>query len=248
MSTVTLKNDAGSALSAPQPSAGAGAQIWQLRIQCGLIIGGVDALVSMLTGFSPLEEWVFKPLAGNWDALDMGATAWTNAGKAARAMADDLDSFPHQVGDDWRGEAALAWANANGKLVAQLRAMPEHFDNMATMCSALAEVARQIAGLIADLLSKIADEVTAAAVAAAIPIAGWAADGVLAMKLGYDVTQGSRRIITAIEKFRQLVQKLLPILQKLQELANAFGRIQSGLATAVGLIGTALDNSAEAAS
>lgn len=241
MSTVTLTNDAAGALSAPQLSGGAGMEIWKLRMDCGLIIGGADALVSMLTGFSPLQEWVFKPLAGDWEALDKGATAWTNAGKAAQAMADDLDSFPRQVGDDWQGETSLAWANANGKIVADLRDMPGQFANMAAMCTALAEAAKQIAGLIADLLNKLSQDVMAAAVAAAVPVAGWFAEGGIAAKIGIEVTQGTTRIISAIEKFGQLVQKLVPLLQKLQKVAEAFDKVKDKLGAVVDVAGMVLD-------
>lgn len=228
MSTITAGSNVTGLLLAPQasgsdPMAG-------LDLQAG-IFGGIDAVVSALTGFSPLKEWVFKPLAGDWSALQKGADAWMHAGKAARELARAVDSLPGQVGDEWQGATALKWANANGKAVALLDQLPDRCDQMATTCDAIAQAAEAVAGLIADVLGQLSETIVQAMVEAAIPVAGWIAESETAAQLAIEITESGTRITAAITKFAALLQRLAPILEELLGIGEEIMTIASKLTT-----------------
>jgi len=215
MSTVSLQVDPTSLLAAPH--AGGTDPMIKLRQQSG-VAGVLDNIVRSLTGFSPLEEWVFKPFAGDWTALLKGGDAWNNAGRAANELAGLMDSLPAQVGDDWTGATATAWAGANKTVADEFRQLPQLCAAMSQACSALSDAAQSIATFVADLLAEISDWLTAMAVEAAVPIAGWIADAASAAWLSAKVTLDSTKIGRAIVQFMELVERVLPTLARIKAL------------------------------
>jgi hypothetical protein len=211
MSVVSVQVDPASELQPPR----AGQDIMNtLRVQAGLF-GAMDGIVYALTRFSPLNEWVFKPVAGDWTALQKGADAWRNTGKAAQQLARVLESFPAQVADGWQGATADSWGTANGTVVSLLQELPDQCQKMATTCDAIAQAAQAVASLIADLLSQLGNLLIRAGIEAAIPVAGWAAEVETAGELAARITAGGIRISNAITRFAGLIERLAPMLERI---------------------------------
>lgn len=236
--TVSVQTDPTSALVAPKPGADPMAQ---LRVQAGLF-GAVDGICSALTGFSPLTEWVFKPVAGDWTALNRGADAWRNAGTAAQELAAVATSFPTQIGGDWQGATAANWSDANRKVVDSFRHLPDTAEQMASVCEAISEAAQAIASLIADILGQLSESLIQAAVEAAIPVVGWGAEAETAAQIAGEITESGTKIAAAITRFAALLEKLVPIVEKLlgagEELATIAGKLASFAPKAIELAET----------
>jgi len=225
--TVSVQTDPTSALIAPKAGAD---PMTQLRVQAGLF-GAVDGICSALTGFSPLKEWVFKPVAGDWTALDKGASAWRNAGKAAQELAAVAKSFPTQIGSDWQGKTKDTWSTANQKVVDSFSKLPDTAEQMASVCEAISEAAQAIASLIADILGQLSESLIQAAVEAAIPVVGWGAEAETAAQIAGEITEFGTKIASAITKFAALLEKLVPIVEKLLGAGEELAAIASKLAS-----------------
>ena len=104
--------DASSAVGGGRPGGGLGQYIEGLKDQCGLLISSIDWAVDQLTGWSLLEA-LFKPIAGDFDALASMQKAWGNVGTSLGA-----------VGDNYRG---MLYA-ALGIAVFALASGPKLFD------------------------------------------------------------------------------------------------------------------------
>lgn len=212
MSLPTLESPAGTLVTPVSQSAG---YINELRLGCGVIMGGVDWFVESVAGFSPLEEWVFKPLAGDWDAFDRGEQAWRAAGDWAETLSKDLAALPTYVDDRWTGETAASFGTAARKVTAQAEAMPTSCREMATMVAALNDAAKAVAALIAALLGELADTCTEILLSLAVP-GGQVTTPVWVGKLAARLTSISVKISSAVLKFRQLVARVVLVAQRLR--------------------------------
>lgn len=213
-------------------------EIWQLRMQCGLIIGGVDGVISAITGFSPLEEWVFKPLGGDWDALDKGAEAWKNAGKAADAIANNVASIPGQIGDSWTGAAANEFGRAQTKLSSVIRPLRGTCDSLGQMCSALAEMARAIAAFVAEILSDLSAWAMKMLASAVVPVAGEVAMAGWLAELGIKIATWVPKLSRMIMQFLHFVANIEPIVADIGKVMEKVNKILSKLSSGSQIITT----------
>ena len=221
-------------------------EIWQLRMQCGLIIGGVDGVIAAITGFSPLEEWVFKPLGGDWDALDKCSEAWKNAGKAADAIANNVASIPGQIGDSWTGAAANEFGRAQTKLSSVIRPLRGTCDSLGQMCSALAEMARAIAAFVAEILSDLSAWAMKMLASAVVPVAGEVAMAGWLAELGIKIATWVPKLSRMIMQFLHFVAKIEPIVADIAKVMEKIDSILSKLSSGSQII-TAGNRSASTA-
>lgn len=235
MTTLSPTDNATSYLNAPA-NPGSGLFIWQLRMECGIVIGGLDGVISAITGFSPLEEWVFKPLAGDWNALDRGAVAWSSAGRASQAVANNIDALPGQIGDAWQGAAFTEFSAAQAKVSSTIGELPGSCDAMSEMVSALADLARTIAGFIAMIIKAISDWALKMLASAAVPVAGEVAMAGWIAELGVKIATWVPRLAEMIQKFVSFVAKIVPIIKKVVDVITKIDKILATLATVVGAI------------
>lgn len=198
-----------------EPTSSSTDYMWTIRIECGVVAGGIDALITSLTGFSPLQEWVFSPLAGDWVALDKGASAWANAGNAAQAIKDNVNGVPKQMGDGWRGPAADEFAASQTKIVDALADLPEACHQMSEMASAISEAAKAVADVIALVIDELVQFGIEMVASLAVPVAGEVAMPVWITKLVVKVAAWSTKISKAIAAFGRLVVKLITLARKL---------------------------------
>lgn len=238
MTAITAVDDPRGYLTAPGAAPGAGMEIWQLRMQCGLIIGGVDGVIAAITGFSPLEEWVFKPLGGDWDALDKGAEAWKNAGKAADAIANNVASIPSQIGDSWTGAAADEFGRAQTKLSTVIKPLRGTCDSLGQMCSALAEMARAIAEFVAEILSDLSAWAMKMLASAVVPGAGEVAMAGWLAELGIKIATWVPKLSNMIMQFLHFVAKIEPIVADIAKVMEKVDSILSKLSSGSQIITT----------
>jgi hypothetical protein len=216
MTTVTLYSDPKSALSAPN-NTGNGDYIWQLRLSCGFVIGGVDTAVQAITGFSPLDEWVMKPFVGDWNAYENAADVWRQAGKAAELVGDALEELPRQAEGSWNGEAFDAWAAAQQKVSGIVDALPGACEAMAEFTTALIEFGLAILQFILEILNWIAETVIRILAEQFVPVIGQIAGAAEATILCGRVTIQSAKVIAQLQKFTSLINKVLTIMGVIQQ-------------------------------
>lgn len=191
-----------------------------VRAKCGIVAGGIDGAIKAITGFSPLQEWVFTPLAGDWVNLDKGANAWASAGKAADAIKANLKAAPAQVGDGWLGESFEAFQSAQGRAVEALDELPESCQQLSEMVAAISEAARAVADLIAGVIDEVVDFAIEMLASLAVPVAGEVAMPAWITRLAAKVATWSTRISRAITAFGRMVVKVLEIVAKIARVAQ----------------------------
>ncbi len=247
MTTLNPPYDPTAYLTSPQGH-GSGKFIWQARMMCGPVIGGVDAFVDAITGFSPLEEWVMKPFAGDWDAFDRATQAWGQVGQAVSAVGHNIDALPGMVDDDlWAGSARDAWGAANAKVARLIEPLPQACDAMSQYCAALADLARALVEFVLESLKLVAETALRIIAEQAVPIAGQVAGAAEITFLGYKVVGISQKVISFITKFKALVEKISKVVHiidgaikniahVLQALAAADRASRAAVSTSYGLI------------
>lgn len=249
MSSITAVDDA-QAYLVPPAGGGNGSYIWSLRMSAGLIVGGVDAAVAGLTGFSPLEEWIVKPFGGDWKALDKGAEAWHNAGKAAHAIEVNLTSVPGQVGDDWQGAAADAFKKKQLEVAEAIAPLPGACDALGEMCSALAELARAIGEFVVAVLKELVHlaiqiisslaSVVGSPVAAPLIVRLIAKCGEWGAKLANFITKFTAllgRIPSIVKTIATVLQVLAKLIKPLLKVPGAITNFNDGASTVGALAG-----------
>jgi uncharacterized protein YukE len=238
--TVIAPPDDPTRLLQPPTSTSSGNFIWQLRIKAGLVVGGVDFFIDSITGFSPLEEWVAKPFGGDWTALDKGAVAWTNAGKAVSVVSSNIEALPGLIGDSWQGATAQSFAAAHAKIATAVKPLPEACDAMSEFCSELSEFAKSIAEFVLEVLQAIAEFAIEMIAALCVPVAGEISMPVWIAELGVKLGIWGPKIAEGIKLFGELVELLQPLIELIQKimdmisvLLDALGKVQDAADQAV---------------
>jgi uncharacterized protein YukE len=201
------------------PPVGRISEIENLRWSCGPLLGGVDWLFKQLFGFSLIEDVIMKPFTGNWDAIAESAIAWGHVGQSLMEMADNVAGLPEQVGENWRGQAADAFAVAMNALASALVGLSYAADYAGDLVEAVGTVSRLAATTIGTILKQISLHLLAIAAEAAVPVAGWAAAALhgsivvtkiaSALKLVYStidlIYDSIYDVIEGYEKFAQVI-------------------------------------------
>ena len=198
------------------PTADSSARIANVREEAGFTLGTIDSVVQWLSGFSPIEEWVAKPLAGDWSAPDRGAVAWTSAGKAVAAVAENLKYLPGAIGDTWQGEAAVAFDKAQAKVSEQLEPIPGACDSMAELCTALADMAEAITGFVLAIAVALAEFITELTIAistvvGSVTLPAWMT------KLAANLAKWVPKLTSMIEKFLAMATKIAKFIEKFKK-------------------------------
>lgn len=89
------------------PAGTEGAYIESKKDECGLIIPAIDDVVQKITGWSLLEA-LFKPVAGDFNAVSSMQLAWGNVGAACGAVGQNYGGLASQLPGVWEGPASRA--------------------------------------------------------------------------------------------------------------------------------------------
>ncbi|GAA1776275.1 hypothetical protein [Leucobacter iarius] len=123
--------------------------------QSGSLLGQIDAVVGLLIGFSPLEEWVYKPFIGDWNAMEVAGEAWPKCGQAVQLINERVSTLGSFVDDGWQGKAAYSFGECHAKLGQLLERLPQQCEQAGEMDKHLAEFARKILDFINEVISGI---------------------------------------------------------------------------------------------
>ena len=212
----------------PPSNHGAGMTVDQLRSEAGVIVSTIDSAIEGITGFSILQEWIAKPLAGDWDAFARGANAWEAAGKAVGGVAQNMIALPSQIGTQWVGEAATAFSAGSMKIAGALTVFQPLSMGMKQWCTALTDMAGYIAKMIMSAIKELSYKVAgmlaaAATVIGAVSVPGWVAS------IAQSVMTWMKRIKEGIEMFKKFVEMVKQIVDAVK---SAIQAVQALLNTA----------------
>ncbi|MFD5599109.1 hypothetical protein ACFWHR_03530 [Leucobacter sp. NPDC058333] len=142
-------------LTPPTPASQLEQTLWRVKNQSASGLGMIDTVVSMLVGFSPLDEWVYKPFVGDWRSMELAAEAWPKCGQAVELINTRVSTFGEFVTDDWDGEAAYEFGRCHEKLGQLLDGLPQQCEQAGLMDQQLANFARGILEFINEVISGI---------------------------------------------------------------------------------------------
>lgn len=257
MGTVTVSGSIGQAFaSAPSDSIGTDA-IQNVRNSIPPEIGVVDGIVNWLVGFSPLNEWVIKPFAGDWTAIGHGAQAWATVGAAMSTIEQTLQTFPGQIGDSWQGEAATAWKSANAKVASSAQPLSGECQSMSAACVSAINFAESIVTLVINIVYELCQRGEQIAEATSVPVVGEVVDAGEIAAFIAEAIGWAQQIEAAIQAFTELVasfeqveasfstsqsdaQELSTALQK--NYTSAADSLEDKISSALGLGGAVMDD------
>lgn len=239
MTALQAVADPRACLVEPTP-ADRGMQIVLLRAKCGPEVLAVDWIVSLITGIHPLDEYVLKPFAGDWEEFDRAADAWSKAARAVEAIAESYASVPRQVpADEWTGNARAAWDSAQWTVADTIAPIPPALDAMSEYSTALADMALAILELVVELIGMIVDTARRIILEQAVPVVGQAAGVAEATilvgrvtKTSVTVTRQVAAFITAVQRIDSMVVKIARAMSALQALTSALGSVATADHTA----------------
>lgn len=144
-----------SVLTPPTPATALEQTLWRVQNQSATGLGMIDAVISMLVGFSPLEEWVNKPFVGDWRSMELAAEAWPRCGQAISLINERVATLGQFVDDGWEGQAAYEFGRCHEQLGQLLEGLPQMCQQAGVMDQQLANFARGILEFINEVISGI---------------------------------------------------------------------------------------------
>lgn len=196
-----------------------------MRWNAGLILGSVDWVAEQFFGFSILEEYVFKPFGGDWQAFEGASQSWGHAGTAMMETASNYSGLPGQL-DTWTGDGAVALHGAMAAMAGAATAVSYAFDFVASMVDKVSTVTRLACSGVAMVLNALSNKLARLAVEASVPVAGWIVATAEVALLFSDVMRWVRimntlitMVLDAIEEFLDSRAKLVDVIMMVEDLA-----------------------------
>lgn len=211
--TITERNDPTHVLHQDTvPSADLGKFIEDQKKSCGLIVYSIDAVIHKFTGFSVIE-WLYKPFAGDWNALQHMQDSWPQVATSIRLVQDNYQGLKDDAPTVWHGDGLDA-------AIAKLDAIIDYHANQAEGCDHLStqlghalevsQAAIQVVSLALNFLDSLAQELIEDA---SVPVLGW----------GKGLVTGPGKIkkaISLIKKGADAIERLTDLLQKIPAVAR----------------------------
>ncbi|MDQ1204773.1 hypothetical protein [Microbacterium sp. SORGH_AS_0862] len=172
-----------------------------LRWKAGLILGSVDYVAELILGFSILQEYVYKPLAGDWKRIDGASQAWTHEGRAMMELASNFSGLPGQM-DQWEGEASLRFGATAGLVSGGAVGLSYAFDAISGLIDKVALASNLAASGIGAALQWIANKLTRLLIESSIPVAGWIVAGV-------EIIEGMQKVMFYLRLINTLITAIL---------------------------------------
>jgi hypothetical protein len=210
---VTERTDPVSYLVTPQHNV---SFIEDLRWSAGVLLGSIDWVAEQFLGVSVLEEYVFKPFGGDWEAMDRGSIAWSHCDKALTETASNFTGLPGQL-DEWTGRASAEFLGAMTVLGGATMGVSYAFGYASDLLDKVRLVAKLACAAIGSILKKISHKLMRIAIESSVPIAGWivaAAEIALAID---DVIKWVRRILTLITMILDAITEFIEAKEKIVE-------------------------------
>jgi uncharacterized protein YukE len=201
----------------------------ELRFNAGALLGGVDWFAEKAFGVSPLQDWVLKPFAGNWDQFDKAAQAWGSAGKAADGVGMNFGALTSQSVDAWQGDAGDKFRDRMESLSENYKTYAEGCAEIGKVADGLMSVSKAAAATVSMVVGFVSDLLERLIVEASVPVAGWlagAADVALHIKQFWtkarEVYQTIERVVNAVREVINALNLVANRLLRLKTAMNAF--------------------------
>lgn len=236
------------ASSQVQGDAAAGTQgqyIEDKKGECGLIIPAIDSVVSSVTGWSLLEA-LFKPVAGDFNAVSSMQLAWGNVGGACGAVGTNYTGLSQQLPAVWEGLGGTA-AKSRMDDIAEMHAdQQEAAGYIQEQLGHVIEVGKATLDVLViaiDFIDGIIQELILSALAGPV---GWLKAGVTAPGKARRVVELIHDGLQAIEKLTKAAEALLKVLRYVNAGLGGANTVLSSIGTAQHAnAGNRTDNSAE---
>lgn len=219
------------------PSSNNGTFALELRANAGLLLGGVDWFAEQTFGVSPLQDWVIKPFAGDWEQFDKAATAWACAGQASAGVGLNFAAMTSQSVPAWQGDAG-------NKFRERMESVSENYAQYAEGCAEIGKVADGLmnvsksaamavsiaVGFVGDLLERLIVE-------ASVPVIGWLAG---AADVGLHIKEFWTKARSAYQAIERAINAVREVINALNLIANMLLRLKFALNAFAG--GTDISN------
>lgn len=196
----------------PTPSAELGHFIEEQKSQCGVIVDSIDWVIHKFTGWS-LIETLYKPFAGDWDAIDSMRQAWPKVAESIDAVGDNYRGMKSDLPSVWAGDGADA-------AIKRLDQIIDYHANQAQGCRELSsqlghvldvsKAAIEVVTLVLNFLDSLAQELLTDL---AMPVIG---EIKAAATAPWKITKACR----LIEKAAAAIKKLTTLLTKIPAIAR----------------------------
>ncbi|WP_336661209.1 hypothetical protein [Leucobacter sp. USHLN154] len=226
-------------LTPPTPATVLEQTMWRVEHQSASGLGMIDTVVSLLVGFSPLEEWVHKPFVGDWRSMELAAEAWPRCGQAVQLINERVSSFGEFVTDDWQGEAAYEFGRCHERLGELLDGLPQQCEQAGVMDQQLANFARGILEFINEVISGIVSFGLDLLSIIAVPVLGQI-NAAKVLAIAIPIVAGW--VIEVIDLFNEFLGFIEAVIAIHTGIANLLGGVRSALSglTAAASIGLAV--------
>ncbi|QIM19342.1 hypothetical protein G7066_13555 [Leucobacter coleopterorum] len=155
MSTIAPPVNVDSVLTPPVPAGLMEQALESVQSQGALGLGQISAVIGMLVGFDPLQEWVYKPFIGDWGSMELAAEAWPRCGEAVQLINERVGELGSFVGDGWQGKAAFEFGECHAKLGQLLAPLPQQCEQAGVMDQQLAIFAKGIVAFIGEVIQSL---------------------------------------------------------------------------------------------
>ena len=194
-------------------SSAMGSVIDDVRGECGLVIQGVDWILSKI-GIH-VVDWVFGRLAGDFEGADEVRLDLASLGTALRAVGDNYDAMRDATDLTWTGSDARAAKHSLRRLAETHATQGEACALISTQVGHVMEAVKEGITFIASVVGMIVDEICTVPVA---KILKWIITGAETIKRWIRLFD---ECITLITKLEHLVPKLCEVAHTLNQMMLA---------------------------
>jgi hypothetical protein len=229
--TITEQFNASVHTTGGAPPGTEGQYIEDRKGDCGLIIPAIDGIVDKITGWSLLES-LFKPVAGDFNAVSSMQLAWGNVGTACGAVGSNYSSLSGQLPGVWSGPAGRA-AVTRLDDIAQMHAdQQEASGYIAEQLGHVIEVGKATLDVLViaiDFIDGVIQDLIISGLAGPI---GWLKAGVTAPGKARRIVELIHDGLRAIEKLMAAARALLKVLRYVNAGLGAANAVLKSFSTA----------------
>lgn len=193
-----------------------------------IAIGIIDAVCGALNLPNPIDEFLRKPFAGDWDAMQTTAAQWKQIAAELEQIRSALQQTQNEAQQFWEGKVADAYALRNQQAQQVLSVAPSACNEIADGLNMVAQYSSKCFDTLLDVIDEIISICTDLAEYAATGPIGLAA---LAIKHGasiYYLYQNATEIInamlSAIDSFEAVSKAIEAPLAQAQDLKGRLGK------------------------
>ena len=229
--TITEHVNPISAVAGGTPPGTQGQYIEDKKGECGLIIPAIDGIVDKITGWSLLEA-LFKPVAGDFNAVSSMQLAWGNVGNSCAAVGQNYTSLGQQLPGVWQGPAARAATSRMADIGEMHADQQEASGYIAEQLGHVIEVGKATLDVLViaiDFIDGIIQELIISALAGPV---GWLKAGVTAPGKARRVIELIHDGLRAIEKLTKAAEALLKVLRYVNAGLGGANTVLTSISTA----------------